>query len=146
MTLAVEDSIHVGAAPEKVWRLVSDPFGWRFWWPQCKSAETVDRKPLRDGSQLEMTLQLGLVPFTVRATVEIAQPPRALLWIGKAFGVTARHAFYLEAKPNGTRVRERETFDGGGLLLFRLLRFEHATAVMFKQNLRGLKRMAERGL
>jgi hypothetical protein len=91
-------------------------------------------------------LELGFFPITLRPTVEVAQPNRALLWVGRGMGVTGRHAFYLEPKANGTQVRQRETFEGWGVPLFRLLRFEHATAVMFKQNLKGLRRMAERSV
>ena len=146
MPLLIEESIRIGAAPETIWKFLSEPQSWRFWWPNCRLAETKDRRPLRDGSQLELVLELGLFPITFRPTVEVAQPNRALLWVGRGMGVTSRHAFYLEPKPNGTEVRQRETFEGWGVPLFRLLRLQHATATMFKQNLRGLRKMAERSL
>ena len=146
MPLLIEESIRIGAAPETIWKFLSEPQSWRFWWPNCRLAETMDRRPLRDGSQLELVLELGLFPITFRPTVEVAQPNRALLWVGRGLGVTSRHAFYLEPKPNGTEVRQRETIEGWGVPLFRLLRLQHATAVMFKQNLRGLRKMAERSL
>ncbi len=146
MALTIEESIQIAAPPETIWRYISDPFGWRIWWPQCKSAETTDRKPLRDGSQLEIVLEIGVIPITLRPIVEVAQPHRVLLWTGKSLGVTRRHAFYLEPRPTGTFVRQCETFDGPGLPLFRLFRLDHATIMMFKENLKGLKRAAERAL
>ena len=145
MPLTLEDSVHIGAPAESVWRLLADPASWRFWWPHCSSAEAADRRPLRDGSRLEISLQPGLVPYTVRAEVEVAQPGRALIWRATTFGTRGRHAFYLEPRPNGTRVRESGTYEGN-LLLFRLLRRDVATAKMFHGNLRGLKRAAERGI
>ena len=101
MALLIEESIRVGAAPETIWKFLSEPQSWRYWWPNCRLAETADRRPLRDGSQLELVLELGLFPITFRPTVEVAQPNRALLWVGRGFGVTGRHAFYLEQKSNG---------------------------------------------
>ena len=127
MPLAIEESILIAAPPERVWKLLADPFGWRFWWPQCKAAATEDRKPLRDGSRLELSLQLGFLPLTLRPTVEVAQPGKTLLWVGTGLGVTGRHAFYLEPRPNGTWIRQRETFEGWGIALFRLFRLDHAT-------------------
>ena len=76
--------------------------------------------------------------------VEAATPQRALIWVGRGGGLVGRHAFYLDAKPNGTFVRQHETFTGAGVLLFRLLRLDVATRRMFQRNLRGLKRIAER--
>jgi len=145
VALAVEEAILVGAPPQAVWRFLADPMSWRYWWRHCKSAATADLKPLRDGSRLEIALELGLLTFTLRPTVEVASENRTLIWVGRSLGVTGRHAFYLEARPNGTYVRQRESFSGGGLFLFQLLRLERATSRMFKENLRGLKRIAERG-
>jgi carbon monoxide dehydrogenase subunit G len=146
LSLAIEESIVVGARPEAVWRLISDPVSWRFWWPKCRSAETVDRKPLREGSELVLVLELGLLPINWHAKVEVMQPNRALMLDGHGFGVRGRHAFYLEEKRNGTQVREREAFEGWGLIPFQLLGLAHGTSVMFKENLKGLRKMAERSL
>jgi hypothetical protein len=90
-------------------------------------------------------VQPGLLPYRMRSEVEVAQPPRTLILRTSSFGTRARHAFYLEARANGTQVRERATYEGN-LALFRLLRRDVAAARMFHQNLRGLKRAAERGL
>ncbi len=142
--LRIEESIHIAAAPEIVWRFLADPRSWQHWWPAVREGETKDRKTLHDGSQLKLALHLGWVTLRFAVRVEAVTPPRSLLWAGSGAGVTVRHAFYLDAKPNGTFVRQVEDFSGPGLLFFRLGRFDAATRRMFKENLRGLKRMAER--
>jgi hypothetical protein len=140
----IEESIHVGAAPEIVWRFLGDPRSWPLWWPGCREAVTRDRKTLHDGSALTLALRLGWLAVKIDARVHTVTPQRTLLWEGQGAGVTGRHAFYLDAKPNGTFVRQRESFSGPGVLLFRLARLDVLTRKMFQKNLKGLKRIAER--
>jgi hypothetical protein len=85
------------------------------------------------------------LPVNLRPAVEVARPPKTLIWSVRLLGTAGRHAFYLEPRPNGTLVRERLNLDGGGLTLLRLLRFDRALAVSIHDNLRGLRRLAERG-
>ncbi|MEO8276803.1 MAG: SRPBCC family protein [Thermoanaerobaculia bacterium] len=140
----IEETIHIAVAPEVVWRFLAEPRSWPQWWPGCREAETADRKTLHDGSTFKLGLRLGWLTLRVAARVEACTAQRSLLWVGKGGGLTGRHAFYLDAKPNGTWVRQRENFSGPGVLLFRLLRLDVASRRMFKGNLKGLKRMAER--
>ncbi|MEO7794310.1 MAG: SRPBCC family protein [Thermoanaerobaculia bacterium] len=142
--LKIEESIHVAAAPEIVWRFLADPRSWQHWWPGCRSAETRDRKTLHDGSELDLALHLGWLTVKFAARIEALTTNRSLLWVSRGSGVIGRHAFYLDARPNGTFVRQQENFSGGGLLFFRLARLDTASKRMFQQNLRGLKKIAER--
>jgi hypothetical protein len=144
LALLVEESAHIRAAPETIWKYLSEPQSWRFWWPNCKQAETADRRPLHDGSSFELTLDLGPFTVTQRPTVEMAQPNRALMWVARSMGVTRRHAFYIEPGKNGVTVRERCTFEGWGMPLFRFLGLQQRSSEMFRGNLRGLRKMAER--
>lgn len=144
--LSIEASIHIAAPPETVWKLLADPHTWRHWWPGCVEAEAKDRKTLRDGSELKLVLRLAWLTTRVRPKVDAANAPKALVWTGRAAGITGRHAFYLEARPNGTFVRQQESFSGPGVLFFRLLFLDRATRRMFQANLKGLKRLAERGI
>jgi hypothetical protein len=89
-------------------------------------------------------VHLGWLTVKFTARVEAATAPRTLLWEASGGGVTGRHAFYLEARPSGTFVRQQESFTGFGVLFFRLMRFDAASRRMFQQNLRGLKRICER--
>lgn len=146
MALTIEHSVQVAAPPEAIWRLLVDPNSWRFWWPNLRAVESADRKPLREGSTLELALQMGLLPVTLRPRVEIAQAPKTLHWVTRRLGVSGRHAFYLEPRRNGTSVLRREVLSGPGLPLFRLLRLDHSTAVMFRESLRALKKLAERSV
>jgi carbon monoxide dehydrogenase subunit G len=142
--LQIEETIHIAAPPEAAWKLLADPRGWRLWWPGCLEAETADKKTLHDGSKLRLRLKLGWLPTRLDARIEAATPPKILVWTAKG-GLAERHAFYLEARPNGTFVREQQNLAGALLPLFRLLRLDRATRRMFQANLRGLKYLAERG-
>lgn len=146
MARTIEETLLVGTPPEIVWRLLADPTTWRLWWPACLEAEAKDRRPLHDGSELTLVLKPGLFPMRFHSRVDVATENRALIWTGRGGGVTGRHAFYLEAKPAGTLVRQREDFEGWALPLYLLLGTERATRRMFKENLRGLKKLAERSL
>jgi len=143
-SLRIEESIQIAAAPEIVWKCLADPRSWKHWWPGCREAETRDRKPLHDGSLFSVAQHLGWITLRFSARVEAATAPRSLHWVASAGGFSGRHAFHLDARPNGTFVRQHESFSGPGVLLFRLARFDVATRRMFQQNLKGLKRMAER--
>jgi len=142
----IEESIQIAAAPEVVWRFLADPHSWTHWWPGCREALTRDRKTLHDGSELRLVLRVGWLTLKSNVRVEAATAQRALIWAGKGGGLTARHAFFLDAKPNGTFLRQRATYCGAGVLLFRLLRLDAATRRMFRVNLRGLKRIVERAV
>jgi hypothetical protein len=144
VALVVEETTRVGAPPEAVWRLLTELPTWRFWWPSCRHAEASDRRPLHDGSSFEYVLEGRLVPVTHRATVDVAQPGKALLWIDRALGVERRHAFYVEPGGWGTLVRERATFEGWNGLAARLLGRAPATSLLFRENLKGLRKAAER--
>ena len=144
MSLQIDETIHIGAPPETVWKFLVDLQSWQHWWPGCREAEASDRKLLHDGSSFVLAVHLGWLTLKFKARVEAATSPRSLLWVASGGGVTGRHAFYLDAKPSGTFVRQQERLSGPGLLLFRLARFDAASRRMFQQNLRGLKRIAER--
>lgn len=146
MALTIEESGLIAAPPAAVWRLLADPTTWRLWWRACLEAETKDRKALRDGSELVLVLKPSWLTLRFRPRVEVAQPERALIWVGTGGGVTGRHAFYLDTVPNGTRVRQREDFTGWGVPLLGLLGMTSATRRMFRDNLRGLKQLAERSV
>lgn len=139
----IDETILIAAPPETVWKLLADPRSWRHWWPGCLDAETKDRKTLHDGSEIALRLRFGWLVVPLRPRVDAATPPKSLVWTGRGFGVAGRHAFYLEAKPSGTFVRQQETFHGPAAALYRLLGLERLTRKMFRANLRGLKRFAE---
>lgn len=145
MARTIEESILVGAPPEAIWKLLENPWTWPQWWPACHDARTLDRRPIHDGSQLALTLKPSWLTLSFRPKVEVAQPGRALIWVGQGGGVTGRHAFYLEPRSNGTQVRQREDFSGPLVPVMMVLGQLAATRRMFRDNLKGLKRFAERG-
>lgn len=145
MPYTLEETALVAAPAEAVWKYLGNPWSWSQWWPACREARTADRKPLREGGRLHLVLRPSFLTLTFAPVVEVLQPGRALIWAGTGGGVTGRHAFFLEARAGGTFVRQREDFSGPGVALFLLLGQAGATRRMFRENLKGLKRFAERG-
>jgi len=141
----IEETITAAAPAEALWKHLENPWTWPQWWPACREARTGDRKALREGGRLHLVLRPSWLTLTFDPVIEVLRPGRALIWTGTGGGVRGRHAFYLEARANGTLVRQREDFSGPGLALFLLLGQAPATRRMFRDSLKGLRRCAERG-
>ena len=146
MALVVDDSIAVAAPPERIWRLLEDPATWATWWPACHEARTADRRPLHDGSRFELTLRPSWMTLHLHGQVGAATPARYLHWEARTLGLVARHAFYLDRRPDGTQLRQQVTLAGPGAFVLRALGQATAWTQMLRDNLKGAKRLAERAL
>lgn len=139
-----EESILVAAPAPFVWRLLADSTTWRTWWTHSLDARTADRKPLADGSQLTLLLRPSWAPLRFRARVEAATADRFLLWASQGAGLRVQHAWHLEARAGGTFVRQQLTLAGPGLWLLYGLGQVGPLRRMLRDNLRGMKKLAER--
>ena len=101
-SLQIDESIHIAAAPEIVWKFLADPRSWQHWWPGCRHAETRDRKPLHDGSILNLGLHLGWLTLRFSARIEAATPQKSLIWAGTGGGLTGATSSNSAQKPNVT--------------------------------------------
>jgi uncharacterized protein YndB with AHSA1/START domain len=141
MSVILEESTIVAAPPARVWPLLVDPRTWRTWWPGCRDAVSRDRRPLHEGSTVSQTLQISWLTTTLRLQVQICAENKTLVWKG---GGSRLHAWYLQERPEGTRVTQRRTFSAPAAFLLRLLRLDGALRKMLRGSLGGLKRVVER--
>lgn len=108
----VETEIEIAAAPEAVWRVLTDFAAYPEWNPFIRSIEG----SAQVGAQL--TVRIGredTKPMTFRPRVLAADANRELRWLGRMFvpGLfDGTHAFVLESADGGTRLRHCETFRG----------------------------------
>lgn len=145
MALKLEASKFVAAAPATVWQLLDRPTTWKAWWEDCVEAIAVDRKGLREGSQIELVLKPGYRRVSFQPTVELYTENRILGLAQKDSLVDARLTFYVqEDRDGGTHVRCHLSFGGPYAILVRLLRQGDLVRISHDRILRGLKRMAER--
>jgi uncharacterized protein YndB with AHSA1/START domain len=129
--------IEVAAAPEIVWRVLTDIPNWPSWNPDVKSATL--EGPLAAGTQFRW--KAG--PGTITSTLQDVEPPRRIDWTGSTFGIKAIHVHQLEQRDGTTLVRSAESWDG---LVARLLRGSMTNRLQeaLDSGLRHLKIEAER--
>jgi len=144
VALVLESRTSIAAPPLPVWALLVDTKSWKSWWPAVREARTFDHKPLHDRSRFEMTLELGRLTLTVRPTVTLAAEGKTVEWEGHWAAVPMRQEWFIDGKPEGSRVTARITFFGFGGTLLDWLRIGRVWDRMLQEQLRSLKRTAER--
>jgi uncharacterized protein YndB with AHSA1/START domain len=143
MPSTVETHERIAAAPAQVFALLAEPRAWKRWWPAVGDARTLDGKALREGSRCEITFQMGLLTATLRPRVTLFADGRSLVWEGRWFGVPLRQEWFVEPRPEGTRVVARARFTGPGAPLLHLARLDRRWQGMLAEQLRALRRTAE---
>lgn len=98
--------IEVAAAPEIVWRVLTDIANWPSWNPDVKAASK--EGPLAAGTQFRW--KAG--PGTISSLVEHLDPPRLVAWSGRTLGIRAFHVWRLEARDGKTHAHTEESYDG----------------------------------
>jgi len=100
----------IAAPPDVVWKWLCRADLWPTWFTRSRDVrfEGGPSPELGVGSRVVWRM-LGA---TIRVTVRVSEPPRALDWEGGANGVHAYHAWLLEPVAGGTRVRTEETERG----------------------------------
>jgi uncharacterized protein YndB with AHSA1/START domain len=144
VAIALESRQPVATSPTAVWGLLIEPRSWKSWWPAVRDARTYDFKPLREGARFEVTLQLGRMTSTITPRVVLCAEGKALTWDARWLGVPLHQEWFLEPRQDGCRVVLRNRFRGAGTLVLRLFRLHHAWDRMSGEQVRGLKRVAER--
>lgn len=134
---------HIDAAPETVWRILTDFSRYPDWNPFIPHAEG----EAREGARLEVRIEPpGGRGMTFRPTVQRAEPNRELRWLGRLLLpklFDGEHIFELHPIEDGsTHFVQREIF--GGLLVPLLWRsIEPATRRGFDAMNAALKARAE---
>lgn len=111
----IATAVEIDAPAVAIWRVPVDFAAYPEWNPFLRRIEGEPRV----GARLRVTAQPpGRKPMTFRPTVRVAQPVRELRWLGRVLvpGIfDGEHAFIIEEKQSGCRLRHEETF--GGLLV-----------------------------
>lgn len=99
----------VAATPAVVWQWLTRADRWPTWFPRASNVRFEAGGPVLAVGTRVVWRMLGA---TIRVTVRVAEPPRALDWEGGAAGVHAYHAWLLQPEGDGTRVVTEETERG----------------------------------
>ena len=144
MGIDADLSINVRADPDVIWSLLEDPSTWPGWWRSCVAARSVDGKALREGSRLEVVLQVKLQKLTFKPVVDLLTPNRTLSLTQRSFAVQTTTGWYLAEKPDRTEVKVQTVFNGLLPFFMSILQQRSTVQMALKSNLQGLRRAAER--
>ncbi|MBI2735827.1 MAG: SRPBCC domain-containing protein [Rhodospirillales bacterium] len=112
MTRRIATAIDIDAPAAVVWRVLVDFSSYPEWNPFIRRING----EAKVGSRLEVTVQpANRKPMTFRPTVRMAEPDRELRWLGRVLlpGIfDGEHAFIIEPRAGGCRLRHEETFRG----------------------------------
>jgi uncharacterized protein YndB with AHSA1/START domain len=125
--------IEIAAAPEAVWRVLTDFERWPSWNPDVKSLTM--QGPVAEGT----VFRWRAGPGTITSTIQRVEQPRLIAWTGRTLGIHAIHFWWLEPREGGTFVRTAESYEG---LVARLLRGT-LQKTLDKALADGLRRMKE---
>lgn len=104
--------IDIGAPPDVVWTVLTDLDRWSDWNPFITSSIG---KPEVGETLINRMEPPGGKAMTFKPKVTVVEDETTFEWLGKA-GIAGlfdgRHRFELEASPSGTKLTQRESFDG----------------------------------
>lgn len=115
MATRVVSHVDVPLAPDDAWARFLRLEDWPRWFPTLTAVEC-DRPALAVGAQLTLHLQMGGRGAKITCLVKHLDGHR-IRWVGRAFGVTGDHSFFVERRDEGSRFTSDETFTGLPLLL-----------------------------
>jgi hypothetical protein len=103
-----EVSLVIAAAPDQVWKVVSDLDGIGDRSPECVGVSFLDGATGPDtGVRFKGRNRLGPVRWSTVSTIEEWDPPHRLTYVARFLGAATRWTYELQAVPEGTRVTER---------------------------------------
>ena len=115
MATRVVSHVDVPLPPDEVWARFLRLNDWPRWFPALTAVDC-NRPQLAVGAQLTLHLQMAGRGAKVTCTVQQLDDQR-VRWVGRAFGVTGDHSFFVERRGDGARFTSDETFSGFPLLL-----------------------------
>jgi hypothetical protein len=140
----IATAVDIEASAAAVWRVLVDFPAYPDWNPFLRRVVG----EAKVGARLEVTGQpVNRKPMTFRPTVRVADPDRELRWLGRVLvpGIfDGEHAFIIEPRNGGCRLRHEETFRGLLVPLFGAMLDD--TAKSFTELNTALKRRVESGV
>jgi len=112
MTRRIATAIDIDAPAAMVWRVLVDFPSYPEWNPFIRRISG----EVKVGARLEVTVQpVNRKPMTFRPTVRVVEADRELRWLGRVLlpGIfDGEHAFIIEPRVGGCRLRHEEGFSG----------------------------------
>jgi hypothetical protein len=142
--LRIRSELTTGHAPAEVWRCLGDLTEWSAWSPICRDCRTAEGEALEVGRVLVMRLSILGVTVTIRARVTRVDPPEAVGWEFRRFGVTASHTYRLCAQGTGTRIVNEELVAGLPSPLRALVAAWFASTEVSRRSLVGIRAWLDR--
>jgi uncharacterized protein YndB with AHSA1/START domain len=103
--LPISASVHIDAAPERVWEVVGDVARMPEWSPELRRLVVLGRGPVAVGSTLLGLNRRGWVAWPTSSKVTRLEPGRAVAWRTRESGAT--WTYELEPADGGTRLTGR---------------------------------------
>lgn len=102
-------TIMVNAAPESVWKALTDAYRWPAW---CRVCPEVSAAPdaWAPGETLSFKLRIAGIaaPFNVR--LSNVEPGRCVSWVSTKFTITAVRTISLELRDGGVTITDHKRF------------------------------------
>jgi len=111
--LTTRHEIEIQASADTVWRILTDIDLWSQWHPDIGMAKL--KGELEEGAKFHW--KSG--GFSIKSTIEEMVPGRRIVWIGKAWGTRAIHAWTLEPSADSVQLVTEESLRGWMPRLFK---------------------------
>lgn len=144
MGIEAEFSKKVFAEREIIWELLGDPSTWSGWWGDCVHAKATDGKILREGSQLELVVRPRHMKMTLNPVVDLCTEGKILSLTHHSMGIHSTCVWQLTDLPDGVRIDAQIVFNGLVPFLVTISQQSSVVRLSLGNNLKGLKRAAER--
>ena len=144
MGIELDLSKTVLAPPSVVWSLLGEPRSWSTWWRDCVSAQMADGRAPREGSPIQLVLKPGQQESSYEPTIDLYTEDRTLSLTHRSGLSRGTCVWYLNKKRNGTEVRLQLVYEGLGTWWVRLTGRRILVDLAFENQLKDLKKYAER--
>jgi uncharacterized protein YndB with AHSA1/START domain len=141
--MVIEESVHIDAPLDKVWKTFTDLACWQNWNSVMKDVSS-GSPSIEKGGAFKFCLRPFIFPVNVEPFVEEVIPNKRVVWIGSKFGIFARHEFFFEESGGEATVRSRESFRSMAVDSMTLIFPERVIREMTRKLLMDLKKAAEK--
>ncbi len=144
MSIELNLSKKILAPPNVVWSLLGNPVSWPKWWRDCEAVQFKEGRALREGTQLEVVLKPGQSASDYFPTIDLYTEERTLSMTHRGGLSRGTCVWYLNKKPNGTEVRLQLVYEGLGSYFVQWTGRSVLVRLTFENQLKDLKKLAER--